>query len=112
MEQPWFLTVALVNPHDVMWFPIDQPGYAEERPDLVRDAREILELAKWKDDDVLPVFDQQYDEICETLPSNFADDLIDKPEPNGSGAGTSSTDCGATSTRPTRRRGCATSTTT
>ena len=23
---PWFLTVALVNPHDVMWFPMDQPG--------------------------------------------------------------------------------------
>jgi len=64
----------------VMWYPIDQPGYAEERPDLVRAAREILELAKWKDDDVLPVFDQQYDEICETLPSNFADDLIDKPD--------------------------------
>ena len=24
---PWFLTVALVNPHDVMWFPMDQPAY-------------------------------------------------------------------------------------
>ena len=23
----WFLTVALVNPHDVMWFPMDQPAY-------------------------------------------------------------------------------------
>ena len=27
-SQPWFLTVALVNPHDVMWFPIDQPRVA------------------------------------------------------------------------------------
>ena len=25
-DEPWFLTVALVNPHDVMWFPVDQPG--------------------------------------------------------------------------------------
>ena len=28
LDQPWFLTVALVNPHDVMWYPIDQPWYA------------------------------------------------------------------------------------
>ena len=64
-----------------MWFPIDQPwlrGGAPRR--RARAPREILELAKWKDDDVLPVFDQQYDEVCETLPPNFADDLIDKPD--------------------------------
>ena len=35
LDQPWFLTVALVNPHDVMWFPIDQPGYADAHPDEV-----------------------------------------------------------------------------
>jgi arylsulfatase len=80
LDVPWFLTVALVNPHDVMWYPIDQPGYAEERPDLVRAARRILELAKWKEDDVLPVFDEPYDEVCEELPANFADDLFDKPD--------------------------------
>ena len=31
-SDPWFLTVALVNPHDVMWFPIDQPGYRAAPP--------------------------------------------------------------------------------
>ena len=31
-SQPWFLTVALVNPHDVMWFPIDQPAYQRATP--------------------------------------------------------------------------------
>ena len=30
---PWFLTVALVNPHDVMWFPMDQPDYQAAHPD-------------------------------------------------------------------------------
>jgi arylsulfatase A-like enzyme len=77
--EPWFLTVALVNPHDVMWFPIDQPGYDERNPEEVRGARKILEWAKWKDDDVLPVFDTSYDEVCEELPANFGDDLLGKP---------------------------------
>src|SRR6478672_13716056 len=77
--QPWFLTVALVNPHDVMWFPIDQPGYDERHPEEVRRARKVLEWAKWKEDDVLPVFDTAYDEVCDTLPANFGDDLLDKP---------------------------------
>jgi len=77
--EPWFLTVALVNPHDVMWFPIDQPGYDQRNPDEVRRARKVLEWAKWKEDDVLPVFDTAYDEVCESLPPNFGDDLLDKP---------------------------------
>jgi arylsulfatase A-like enzyme len=77
--QPWFLSVALVNPHDVMWFPIDQPGYDQRHPEEVRRARKVLEWAKWKEDDVLPVFDTAYDEVCDALPANFADDLLDKP---------------------------------
>jgi arylsulfatase A-like enzyme len=79
VQQPWFLTVALVNPHDVMWFPIDQPGYDERNPQEVRRARKVLEWAKWKEDDVLPVFGTEYDEVCDTLPANFGDDLLDKP---------------------------------
>ena len=79
LDEPWFLTVALVNPHDVMWFPIDQPWYQSERPDDVRRARKVLEWAKWKEDDVLPLFSEQYDEICDELPPNFDDDLLDKP---------------------------------
>lgn len=78
--QPWFLSVALVNPHDVMWFPVDQPWYHGAHPDVVAKVREVLEWSKWKDDEVLPVFDAHYDEICDELPANFGDDLIDKPE--------------------------------
>ena len=62
-----------------MWFPIDQPGYDQRHPEEVRRARKVLEWAKWKEDDVLPVFDTDYDEVCDALPANFADDLLDKP---------------------------------
>jgi arylsulfatase len=79
-DQPWFLTVALVNPHDVMWFPVDQPGYAERHPEEVARIRGVLESAAWKDDDALPVYGDPYDEVCEDLPPNFADDLHAKPE--------------------------------
>ncbi len=78
--KPWFLTVALVNPHDVMWFPIDQPGYADGHPDQVRATRRTLESAAWKDDDPLPIYDARYEEVCDTLPENFHDDLDTKPE--------------------------------
>ncbi|MHB8429131.1 MAG: sulfatase-like hydrolase/transferase [Acidimicrobiales bacterium] len=77
---PWFLTVALVNPHDVMWFPIDQPGYAEAHPESVAAVRQVLEAAAWKDDDPLPVFDEPYPEVVDRLPDNFHDDLHTKPE--------------------------------
>lgn len=78
--RPWFLTVALVNPHDVMWFPVDQPGYAERHPDDVAAIRSILEQAAWKDDDPLPVFTDPYPEVVDQLPPNFDDDLHTKPE--------------------------------
>ncbi len=78
--KPWFLTVALVNPHDVMWFPIDQPGYAEAHPEEVAAARELLAMAAWKEDDPLPIYTDDYEEVCETLPPNFDDDLHTKPE--------------------------------
>ncbi|MDE3087217.1 MAG: sulfatase-like hydrolase/transferase [Acidobacteriota bacterium] len=78
--RPWFLTVALVNPHDVMWFPIDQPGYEGRHPEEVARVRKILELAAWKEDDPLPVYDGGYEEVVEALPANFDDDLHTKPE--------------------------------
>jgi arylsulfatase len=77
---PWFLTVALVNPHDVMWFPVDQPGYAERHPEDVAGIRKILELAAWKEDDALPIYDRPYEEVFDRLPPNFDDDLHTKPE--------------------------------
>jgi arylsulfatase A-like enzyme len=79
-RQPWFLTVALVNPHDVMWYPVDQPAYQRQHPDDVAGIRRILEFAKWKDDETLPVFDQPYGEFFSELPDNFDDDLHTKPE--------------------------------
>ena len=77
---PWFLTVALVNPHDVMWFPVDQPGYRERHPDDVAAIRPVLESAAWKDDDPLPIFTEPYPEVVDQLPANFDDDLHTKPE--------------------------------
>jgi len=79
-DEPWFLTVALVNPHDVMWFPVDQPGYKETHPDEVAMIRKVLESAAWKEDDTLPVYSEPYPEVCDTLPANFDDDLHTKPE--------------------------------
>jgi arylsulfatase A-like enzyme len=78
--KPWFLTVAMVNPHDVMWFPIDQPGYKEAHPEEVRAARQLLTMAAWKTDDPLPVYSDDYEEVFEALPENFGDDLHTKPE--------------------------------
>ena len=80
LDEPWFLTVALVNPHDVMWFPIDQPGYEQQRPDDVRYIKEILSMAAWKEGDPLPIYDRDYPEIFDDLPANFDDDLHTKPE--------------------------------
>jgi arylsulfatase A-like enzyme len=77
--QPWFLTVALVNPHDVMWFPIDQPFYAETHPDDVARVRSFLEYAAWKEDETLPLYTEPYEEIFEDLPANFGDELHTKP---------------------------------
>ena len=79
--EPWFLTVALVNPHDVMWFPVDQPGYEERHPDDVAAIRRVLESAAWKDDDPLPDLSPSPTTRSSTeLPANFDDDLHTKPE--------------------------------
>ncbi len=78
--QPWFLTVALVNPHDVMWFPIDQPEYQASNPEELDLVRQILSLSKWRDDaDVLPAYARDYERVVEDLPANFDDDLTSKP---------------------------------
>jgi arylsulfatase len=77
---PWFLTVALVNPHDVMWFPVDQPAYHSAHPEEVARIREVLEFSKWKDDETLPVYQRPYPEVFDALPANFDDDLHTKPE--------------------------------
>ena len=77
--RPWFLTVALVNPHDVMWFPIDQPGYQADNREAVEVAKGFLSAAKWKDSDPIPAYEGDYPEVFDELPANFADDLTSKP---------------------------------
>ena len=77
-DDPWFAVVSLVNPHDVMWFPADQPEYEEAHPEEVARWRE--ELPRWRDDgEPLPIFRDKYDEVFDTLPPNFDDDLHTKP---------------------------------
>ena len=79
-SEPWFLTVALVNPHDVMWFPIDQPEWRALHPKALEDARALLESSRWKDDETLPAYESDYPEVCEQLPASFGDDLHTKPD--------------------------------
>lgn len=76
---PWFLTVGLVNPHDVMWFPIDQPWWQDEHPDETAMARAFLDAAKWKESDSIPPFRGDIDGWFDDLPANFDDDLFTKP---------------------------------
>ncbi len=78
-DRPWFLVVALVNPHDVMWFPIDQPWYQDAHREECELTRSFLEAAAWKEDDPLPTFTEAYDEVFDELPPNFDDDLFTKP---------------------------------
>ena len=78
--EPWFLTVALVNPHDVMWFPIDQPNYQATHSEELSFVKMLLEASRWKDDETLPAFTEDYAEVVDTLPANFDDDLHTKPE--------------------------------
>jgi arylsulfatase A-like enzyme len=78
-DRPWFLVVALVNPHDVMWFPIDQPSYQQEHREEFELTRSFLAAAAWKEDDPLPAFTEEYDEVFDELPENFDDDLFTKP---------------------------------
>ena len=76
---PWFLTVALVNPHDVMWFPMDQPGYQAANPTELAATEELLSLAQWKDGEAVPAFTEDYAHVVDELPPNFGDDLLTKP---------------------------------
>ena len=78
LDQPWCLTVALVNPHDVMWYPADQPAYAADHPD---DARLLAMIKDIRCGDVdLEPFRGEYPERFDRLPDNFDDDLHTKPE--------------------------------
>lgn len=74
---PWFLTVALVNPHDIMWFPIDQPDHLATHPAdrEIFDAIRRLRLGDLELEPPPPI-ERRFDR----LPDNFDDDLHTKPE--------------------------------
>ena len=80
LDEPWFLTVGLVNPHDVMWFPIDQPAWQESHREAFETVRAFLEAAKWKEDEPIPAYSRDYPEMVETLPASFGDSLFNKPD--------------------------------
>ena len=76
-SQPWCLTVALVNPHDIMHYPIDHPSYQDAHPEDKRIFDFIQEL-RLGDLEVEPL-DENYPERFDALPANFRDDLSKKP---------------------------------
>ena len=79
-DQPWFLTVATVNPHDIMWYPIDQPWWQEQNPAEYEKTRDRLNRFGWGRKDNLPGFAHELDDWFTELPANFDDDLHTKPE--------------------------------
>ena len=76
---PWFLCVGLVNPHDGMWFPVDQMWYWEENPQYTNITKSYLEKREWGRNNNLPGFSENIPEYINKLPINFYDDLDTKP---------------------------------
>ena len=79
-DEPWFLVVALVNPHDIMWFPVDQPWYAQTHPEFFAERHRRANEIDWGRADNLPLFAHEVPEHFSELPDNFDDDLHTKPE--------------------------------
>lgn len=77
-EQPWMLTVALVNPHDIMWYPIDHLSYQDANPDDKKAFGFIQDFVLGGDVDVTAP-PEDYDRLFDELPPNFHDDLDTKP---------------------------------
>jgi len=79
-DQPWFLAIGFVNPHDIMWFPLDQPWYEDRDPEYVAQARRRLERHDWGRESNLPAFEHEVERWFTELPPNFETDLFTKPE--------------------------------
>ncbi len=80
LDQPWFLTVGLVNPHDIMWFPVDQGWYQQRDPEYAELIRGRLNRTDYGRADNLPPFTEDVERWFTELPPNFDVDLHTKPE--------------------------------
>jgi arylsulfatase len=78
--EPWFLSVGLVNPHDIMWFPMDQPWYQDQHRKTVEALKQRYRNYDWGRDDPLPAFTLPCENWTTELPPNFFDDLHTKPD--------------------------------
>ena len=78
-KKPWFLCTSFVNPHDIMWFPVDQKWFWKKSPEYTKKTRLNLEKRKWGRKNNLPGFDLNIPEYLSKLPVNFYDDLNKKP---------------------------------
>lgn len=76
--RPWFLTVALVNPHDIMWFPADHLSYQAAHPRFAEFFNAVVKM-RLGDLAVTPP-PEDYPRLFDQLPDNFSDDLHTKPE--------------------------------
>ena len=76
--EPWFLTVALVNPHDIMWFPADHRSYQAAHPKFAELFAAVQQM-RLGDLAVSPP-PEDYPRLFDRLPENFSDDLHTKPE--------------------------------
>jgi arylsulfatase len=74
---PWLLVVGLVNPHDVAWFPADQPDYQAAHVDRTAAVSRMLPTPI-PGAAPIPIFGEDYPARFD-LPANFGDDLTSKP---------------------------------
>ncbi|HWC38857.1 MAG TPA: sulfatase-like hydrolase/transferase [Acidimicrobiales bacterium] len=76
-SSPWFLTVGLVNPHDIHWYPADQPWYQDAHREEIAAVNEMLAPPIPGQPGVAP-YTGTYEEHFD-LPVNFEDPLDAKP---------------------------------
>ena len=70
-DKPWFLTTAFVNPHDIMWFPCDQPWWQVDNIAETDHVRERLKARDWGRKENFPPFAYELDEWFTELPEKF-----------------------------------------
>ncbi len=82
-SEPWFLTVALLNPHDIMWYPADHASYQRAHPGMA-EALDFIQRVRLGDGVAeelgLTPPPEDYPRRFDRLPENFHDDLHTKPE--------------------------------